>query len=123
MLQSIFGGHESCAASPIWAENGMSMPFAMPVGVLLILKHFRTVVLVSKGARICRFVVYRVSVFGRGGRAVKSPRAFGFNCKWTRDSHPLVRCLGMFFGIICAVEEFCTIQPGVLTITGFLSIK
>src|SRR5262249_32696681 len=110
MLQSIFGGHESCAASPIWAENRMSMPFAMPLGVLLILKHFRTVVLFGKVARICRFAVYRVSLFGRGGRAVKSPRAFGFNCKWTRNSHLLVRYLGMFFGIICAVEEFRTIQ-------------
>ena len=53
MLQSFFGGHESCAASPIWAENRMSMPFAMPVGVLLILEHFRTVVLFGYVDLLC----------------------------------------------------------------------
>jgi hypothetical protein len=56
------------------------MPFAMPVGVLLILKHFRTVVLVER-ARIYRFAVYRVTVFDGGERAIQSRRAFGFNCK------------------------------------------
>jgi hypothetical protein len=54
--------------------------------------------------------MYCIIVFDGGGRAIQSPHAFGFNCKWMQNSHPLADYLDMFFGIICIVKEFRTIQ-------------
>jgi hypothetical protein len=87
----------------------MSMPLAMPISALLVLKHFRTVVLVSKGARICRFLCTE-SLCLPATEELSKPSCIWFQLQMDTEFSSLVRCLTMFFGIICAVEEFRTIR-------------